>query len=122
MQDDEESDPGMSIADVCRETYRLSDNAIEMLLEEDKKESIRSALRMLESKVDQLPSGYGNHLERLSADFEKWTTDLKSAVEVKSVSRIIQVFMLAAHVCQGGASTPTNDENISAHSGQESRP
>ncbi|CAE7494292.1 unnamed protein product, partial [Symbiodinium sp. KB8] len=74
----EEGDPAeqLSIADVCRETYRLSENAIEMLLEEDKKESIRSALEMLESRVDQLPRGYGNHLERLSADFEKWTNDL----------------------------------------------
>ena len=81
MQDDEESDPGMSIAEVCRETYRLSDNAIEMLLEEDKKESIRAVLQMLESKMDQLPSGYGNHLERLSVDFGRWTNDLLETVD-----------------------------------------
>ena len=50
----------MSMAEVCREAYMLSDTAIDMLLEEDKKEGIRSALEILESKVQHLPSGFGN--------------------------------------------------------------
>ncbi|CAE7835548.1 unnamed protein product [Symbiodinium necroappetens] len=83
-EEKEEVDPAaeMSIADVCREKYHLSENAIEMLLEEDKQESVRAALEMLESSVDQLPQGYGNHLERLSADFDKWTTELVETIAV----------------------------------------
>ena len=76
-------EPGldMSIAEVCREAYMLSDTAIDMLLEEDKKESIRSALEILENKVQQLPSGFGNRLERLRQEYETWTKDLERAVE-----------------------------------------
>ena len=83
-QEMEEVDPaeGMSIADVCREKYNLSENAIEMRLEEDKQDSVRAALEMLESSVDQLPKEYGNHLERLSADFDKWTTELLETIAV----------------------------------------
>ena len=46
----EEPDLDMSMAEVCREAYMLSDAAIDMLLEENKKEGIRSALEILESK------------------------------------------------------------------------
>ena len=51
-------EPGldMSIAEACREAYSLHDTAIDMLLEEDLKESVRSALEVLENKVQQLPS------------------------------------------------------------------
>ena len=59
----------------------LSDTAIDMLLEEDKKEGIRSALEILESKVQHLPRGFGNRLERMKREYEQWTKDLESAVE-----------------------------------------
>ena len=77
----EEPDLDMSMAEVCREAYMSSDTAIDMLLEEDKKEGIRSALEILESKVQHLPSGFGNRLERMKREYEKWTRDLESTVE-----------------------------------------
>ena len=48
-EEGEEVDPAdMSIAGVCRDKYHLSENAIEMLLEQDKQDSVRAALEMLE--------------------------------------------------------------------------
>ena len=72
----------MSIAGVCRDKYHLSENAVEMLLEQDKQDSVHAALEILENSVEDLPRGYGNHLERLSVEFDRWTSELAQAIAI----------------------------------------
>ena len=71
----------MSIADACREAYRLTDKTIEGLLEEDKVNLARNALEVLESKVQNLPDGYGAGLEKLGNEFETFTKDLRDTAD-----------------------------------------
>ena len=55
-EEGEEVDPAnMSVAGVCRDKYHLSEDAIEMLLEQDKQDSVRAALEMLENSVEDSP-------------------------------------------------------------------
>ncbi|CAE7246343.1 GIP, partial [Symbiodinium sp. KB8] len=82
-EEEEEVDPAeMSIAGVCRDKYHLSENAVEMLLEQDKQDSVHAALEILENSVEDLPRGYGNHLERLSVEFDRWTSELAQAIAI----------------------------------------
>ena len=63
----------------------MSDNAIESLLEDDRKDAIRAVLQVLEGDIDEFPPGYGNHLERLSESFEQWNVELREASDSTEV-------------------------------------
>ncbi|CAE7852043.1 unnamed protein product [Symbiodinium necroappetens] len=67
----------ISLAEACREAYHMTDNAIESLLEDERKDAIRAVLQVLEGDIEELPRGYGSHLERLVDSFERWNVELR---------------------------------------------
>ncbi|CAE7561995.1 unnamed protein product, partial [Symbiodinium necroappetens] len=77
----EQEEEAMSMAEAIRQSYRITDETIASLLEDDKMSSIRSVMLTLEDPIQDFPTAYGAKLERLAIEFTEGTGPLQEAVD-----------------------------------------
>ncbi|CAE7907864.1 unnamed protein product [Symbiodinium microadriaticum] len=80
-KDLEQEDESMSMAEAIRASYKITDETIASLLEEDKMPSIRSVMLTLEDSIQDLPTAYGAKMEKLADEFTEWTGQLQDAAD-----------------------------------------